>query len=57
MPAKARPTRTPQHFTVRDNVPPGAEVVLNPRAIQEFVRLFGEQVLRRMEQERGRAPG
>jgi len=57
MPAKARPTRTPQHFTVRDNVPPGAEVVLNPRAVQEFVRLFGEQVLRRMEQERGRAPG
>jgi len=54
---KAKPARLPQQITVRDNVPPGAQVVLSAAVQKEFIRLFGEQVLRRMEQERGRAPG
>jgi len=57
MRAKAKPARLPQQITVRDNVPPGAQVVLSAAVQKEFIRLFGEQVLRRMEQERGRAPG
>ena len=54
---KAKPVRTPTHFTVRDNVPPGAVVVPRPAVVRELVRMFGETVLRRAEAERERAPG
>lgn len=54
---KAKPVRTPKHFTVRDNVPPGAQVVLKPELVKEIVRLLGEKVLRREAEARERAPG
>lgn len=54
---KAKPTRPPTHFTVRDNVPPGAQVVLKPELVKEIVRMFGEKVLRLEAEARDRAPG
>lgn len=53
---KARPIRTPREFVVRDNVPPGAQVVLRPDIVKEFVRMFGEEALRRAAAERGHGP-
>jgi len=53
--AKALPKRTPKTITVRDNVPPDAAVVMSPAAAKALVRLFGEEVLRRVEVERGDA--
>lgn len=51
---KAKPKRTPKNITVRDNVPPGAHVVMKPETIKDFVRMFGEKILVRMGEERGR---
>lgn len=46
--AKARPVRTPRHITVRDNVPPGGQVVLSPEARGWLLRFFGDAVRRRL---------
>lgn len=46
---KAKPKRTPKNITVRDNVPPGARVVMKPETIKDFVRMFGEKLLRKID--------
>jgi len=51
---KAKPKRTPKTFIIRDNVPPGAHVVMKPETMKDFVRMFGEKILVRMEGERRR---
>ncbi len=51
---KAKPKRTPKTFTVRDNVPPGTHVEMKPETVKDFVRMFGEEALRRASAERGR---
>jgi len=49
---KAKPKRPPKTFIVRDNVPPGAHVVMKPDTIKDFVRMFGEKILLRTGEER-----
>ena len=51
---KAKPKRTPKNITVRDNVPPGARVVMKPETIKDFVGMFGEKLLRKIDGERSR---
>jgi hypothetical protein len=53
--AKALPRRTPKTITVRDNLPSGAQLVLTPAAAKSFVRLFGDEVMRRIAAERSDA--
>lgn len=46
-PGRAVPRPSPKAVTVRDSLPPGAEVRLSDGAIKALVRLFGEEALRR----------